>query len=150
MSDPAPKASTYLIDTNLIVRVIVDDPPDQAAAAAALFDEAARTGTRLRLTAAVVAECFYVLTSYYQMQRSEAAEMLTQVVSQPSLAVDGRPALLQALQLAGHRRQKFVDCYLAALAVVDKQGVATQDRCIEKLADMPVLYPPDRQKDAQP
>jgi predicted nucleic-acid-binding protein len=135
------RAGTYLIDTNLIVRVIVGDPPKKAREAGQLFDDAARDGIKLRLIATVVAESFYVLTSYYEMERAEAAEVLTAFVRQPSLVVDDRQVLLRTLELVATKRQKFVDCLLVAQAEVDRQGVATQDAGIDKLADVPVLMP---------
>jgi predicted nucleic-acid-binding protein len=75
------------------------------------------------------------------MERAEAAEVLTAFVRQPSLVVDDRQVLLRTLELVATKRQKFVDCLLVAQAEVDRQGVATQDAGIDKLADVPVLMP---------
>ena len=132
-------ARIFILDTSLVTRVITGSPPATAERARSLLDEAAATGMLLRLPMTVVAEVFFVLTSYYELSKPNAAELLGRFADHPAVVVDQRDLMSSTFALIIKYNQKFVDCLLIAQARQDQQGIATQDKGIIKIADVPIL-----------
>ncbi len=80
----------WWVDTNLVVRLVTGDPPAMAEQAARFFEVNAGKGTPLRLGPLVVAEALYVLTSFYKLSRTRAAEALLMIAGLPGLRVEQR------------------------------------------------------------
>jgi predicted nucleic acid-binding protein len=72
---------TAFLDTNVLIRHLTGDPPEMAArATAALKDE-----EQLLLTDLVLAECIYVLESFYEVERPRVAELMRSAIALPSI-----------------------------------------------------------------
>jgi predicted nucleic acid-binding protein len=65
-----------LIDTNLIVRYLVQDHEKHARAAEKLFDACDRGELILVILPAVLAECVFVLDSFYGRPRADISSAL--------------------------------------------------------------------------
>ena len=142
----ADRPSEYFLDTNLVVRLVTGDPPDMAAAAEATFRRAARREFALHLTALVVGEAVYVLTSFYKLPRGRAAEALSRVIGLPGVRAPEAAALLRALGLfATVPRLHFVDAYVTARAEAGAAGVSSFDAGIRRAGLVPVLDPARQQ-----
>jgi len=86
---PRRKASlTAFLDTNVVVRHLTGDPPELAARAAAAFE----AETELLLVDLVVAECAYVLESFYEVPRVRGVELMRAGIAFPSIRA-GRPSV---------------------------------------------------------
>ncbi len=70
-----------LIDTNLIVRHLVQDHPEHAAKAGKLFEASDQGELTLVILPAVLAECVFVLESFYEHSRPEIAEALKDLIA---------------------------------------------------------------------
>jgi predicted nucleic-acid-binding protein len=70
----------YLLDTNVLLRFLLDDHPELSGAAACLFQEAADEKCLLILTDLGIAEAVWVLTSYYKLERQKVAESLAKLL----------------------------------------------------------------------
>ncbi|MDO8186855.1 PIN domain-containing protein [Conexibacter sp. JD483] len=75
------------LDTNVIVRHLTGDPPEQAARATAVL----ATAERLLLSDLIVAECVYVLQSFYEVGRARIAELMRLHEERPWLSVASTP-----------------------------------------------------------
>lgn len=129
---------TAFLDTNILVRHFTGDPPQQARRATALLASA----TELHLTDVVAAETVYVLESFYEVPPADVAPLLRSVVSFPAITVDDKARLLRALEIYELHTIDFTDCYLAACAEIDGQGlVASFDRDIDKIQTVTRLEP---------
>ena len=60
------------LDTNVLIRHLTGDPPDMAERATAALSSA----EQLLLTDLVLAECVYVLESFYEVERTQVAELM--------------------------------------------------------------------------
>ena len=125
----------YLLDTNVIVRLIVGDELALTAAAQRVFDDAAAGRHALVLLPSVIAETVYVLTSVYRVPRSDVAVDVRRVSKLAGVEVRSAAAVERAFDLfLAHRKLKWVDAYLLALAESENVGVASLDRPLARAA----------------
>jgi predicted nucleic-acid-binding protein len=83
-----------------------------AARATALLAE---PGTLL-LADLVLAECVYLLESFYEVKRDRVAELMRAAIALPSIETIDADLLVRGLALYEVERLDFADAYLVALA----------------------------------
>ena len=127
-----------LVDTNLIVRHLVQDNPRQAKVAGRLFAACDRGELTLVLLPAVVTECVFVLESFYEHVRADIARVMAGLVSSPGIELADLALHLDALDRYGRTKLHFVDCTIAAAAASLGLSVATFDAEFKKLPDVTV------------
>ncbi|MFI5003717.1 MAG: PIN domain-containing protein [Solirubrobacterales bacterium] len=101
------------LETNVLVRHLTGDPPEMAARATAAL---AGGGERLFLADLVLAECVYVLESFYEVGRAQVAALMRAAIALPSVAVIDAGVLLRALEVYEVERLDFAEAYLVANA----------------------------------
>ena len=126
-----------LVDTNLIVRYLVQDHEKHAKAAGKLFDACDRGDVVIVVLPAVLAECVFVLESFYEHPRGDIASALGRLISSPGVEID---AAINLDALDRYRRTKvhFVDCLIAATAATENMPVASFDQDFRKFTDVRV------------
>ncbi|HTE59985.1 MAG TPA: PIN domain-containing protein, partial [Solirubrobacteraceae bacterium] len=110
---PAPDASctrgaptlTAFVDTNVLIRHLTGDPPELAARATA----ALASGEQLLLADLVLAECVYVLESFYEVARAEVAQLMRAAIALPTIQVLHEASLLRALEVYELERIDFAE-----------------------------------------
>ena len=138
---PAP---VYLLDTNVVARLLAGDPPTEVAAARRAIDGAAAGQYALVVLPAVVAEIVYVLGKFYKQPRDEVVDGVRRVLRLPGIVVREAGVVERAFDLhVAHRKLKWVDAYLLALAEHEGVGVASLDRPLGRAAPagVPILDP---------
>jgi len=130
-----------LIDTNLIVRHLVQDHEKHARAAARLFDACDRGDLVIVILPAVLAECVFVLESFYNHSRNDIASALAALISSPGIELADLAAHLDALERYRQTRVHFVDCVIAAAARAEDVPVATLDHDFRRFPDVRVSVP---------
>ena len=127
-----------LVDTNLIVRYLVQDHDKHARAAGKLFDACDRGDVVIVVLPVVLAECVFVLESFYRHPRAAIASALGGLISSPGVEIDEVTLYLDALDR--YQRTKFhvVDCLIAAAAVAKNLPVSTFDQDFRKFSDVRV------------
>lgn len=91
-------------------------------------------GERLLLADLVLAECVYVLESFYEVERERVAELMRAAIALPSIAVLDAPLLLRALEVYELDRLDFAEAYLVASAEATGVGaVMSFDRAIDRV-----------------
>ena len=127
-----------LVDTNLIARYLVQDHDKHARAAAELFQACDRGDLEILLLPVVLAECVFVLESFYVKSRADIASVLELFISSPGVEISDVTVHLDALSRYKATRAHFVDCLIAATAVAKNVAVATFDLDFRKFADVRV------------
>jgi predicted nucleic acid-binding protein len=127
-----------LVDTNLIVRHLVQDHDEHAKAAGRLFEACDRGDLAVVLLPVVLAECVFVLESFYEHSRENIASALGRLIASPGVEINEMPIHLDALDRYRKTKLHFVDCLIAATASAEKIPVATFDRDFRKFADIRV------------
>lgn len=127
-----------LVDTNLIVRYLVQDHEKHAKAAGKLFDACDRGDVVIVVLPVVLAECVFVLESFYEHPRGRISSALGRLISSPGVEIGGATIHLDALERYRNTKVHFVDCLLAATAAAEDTPVATFDQDFRKFADVRV------------
>ncbi len=127
-----------LVDTNLIVRYLVQDHEKHARAAGRLFEACDRGDVVIVVLPAVLAECLFVLESFYEHPRGDIASALGRLISSPCIEIDGAAIHLDALDRYRKTKVHFVDCLIAATAAAENMPVASFDQDFRKFTDVRV------------
>jgi predicted nucleic-acid-binding protein len=111
------------LDTNVIVRFLVEDDPEQAQQARQLVVNALKDSTLLYVPPIVVCEVAWVLRSIYRFKRQAIAAILHRML-RSSFVFGSRKEVIQALQAFEDGRGDFADYLIArtgstALATFD-------------------------------
>lgn len=87
------------IDTNILVRFLINDDPAQADRVYRLFEETERSGERIFISLPVIMETIWVLMTRYECPTSLIYEMLERLILVPYLEFEsaGRIQLLTTL-----------------------------------------------------
>ncbi|MBL8821728.1 MAG: PIN domain-containing protein [Planctomycetia bacterium] len=125
-----------LVDTNVIVRYLVQDHPRHAKVANQLFEACDRQELVLVILPAVLAECVFLLQSFYQCSRRDIAEVLSQLIKTRGVEISELPVNLDALSRYSQSNLHFVDCLIAAHAASNQLPVATFDTDFKKMKDV--------------
>ena len=125
-----------LVDTNLILRYLVQDHEKHAKAAGKLFEACDRGDIEIVVLSAVLAECVFVLESFYQHPRADIAAALSTLISSPGVQIGENAIHLDALDRYRRTKIHFVDCLIAAAAKAGDTPVATFDEGFRKFGDV--------------
>lgn len=88
----------------------------------------------LLLADLVVAECVYVLESFYEVPRARVAELMRAAIALPSIEAIDAKLLLRALAVYEIDRLDFAEAYLVAQAETTGVGeVVSFDRSIDRV-----------------
>ncbi len=127
-----------LIDTNLIVRYLVQDHDKHARAAGRLFDACDRGDVVIVVLSVVLAECVFVLESFYRHPRTDIASALGRLISSPGVEISEATVHLNALNRYKGTKAHFVDSVIAATALAKNVPVSTFDQDFRKFVDVRV------------
>jgi predicted nucleic acid-binding protein len=134
-------AERILVDTNVLLRFFCGEPADQAAKAKRLIARADRGEITLMVTPVVLAETFYTLQSFYQMNSRTIAEKLGLFLNCKGIDADEKESLLGALALCRDKNAHFADAFLAALANQTKMAVASFDKDFDRFPGITRIEP---------
>ncbi len=127
-----------LVDTNLVLRYLVQDHEKHAKAAGKLFDACDRGEVVIVVLPAVLAECVFVLESFYERPRRDIASVLGRLISSPGVEISAAAIHLDALDRYRKTKVHFVDCLIAATAAAENVPVASFDQDFQKFSDVRV------------
>ena len=127
-----------LLGTNLIVRYLVQDHEKHAKAAGKLFDACDRGEVVVVILPVVLAECVFVLESFYGHRRTDIASALQRLISSPGVEISELAVHLGSLERYKRTSAHFVNCLIAATAAAENLPVATFDHDFRKFSDVRV------------
>jgi len=89
---------------------------------------------KLLLTDLVLAECVYVLESFYEVDRERVAELMRAAVALPSIATVDPAMLLRALEVYEVERLDFAEAYLVAQGeTTGVREILSFDRALDRV-----------------
>jgi predicted nucleic-acid-binding protein len=128
------------LDTNVLVRYIVQDDAAQLAAAKRLIGRCVAEGSTLFVPVTVVLELEWVLRSSYGFGKDDVLKTLSSLFSAAELSFESERALEVALQLFRKGSADFADNLHVALATqADEQPLWTFDRSAAKVIGAQLL-----------
>lgn len=116
-----------LLDANVLLRYLLGEPREQAEEARAAIEAGAFT------TMEVFAEVVYVLQKVYGISRGELGEAVLAAAGE--LRFEDYDVLAFALKLYRQHALDFVDCVLAARALVQGEEVFSFDKKLMNLIE---------------
>ena len=113
-----------LIDTNVILRFILNDNTEMAAQAAEVITSGAYTKPE------VIAEVVYVLKGVYSMPKDKIQYIIHGLSD--IIQIENTDCILYAIDLFSRSSLDFVDCLLAAYHSLNGETVFTFDKKLNK------------------
>ncbi|MGI5835439.1 MAG: PIN domain-containing protein [Chloroflexota bacterium] len=102
------------VDSNVVLRYLVNDPPGMAEKASLVFSAVADGKISLIVEEIVIAEVTWVLQSFYRHSPKDISNSLMQLLLQEGIESPRKEFLLRALLIYGETGVKFGDALLAA------------------------------------
>ena len=115
-----------LIDTNVIIRFLVETPetvPAKFSGVFSFFEKVERAELCVQLPELVLFEAFFVLTAHYRVPTSEAAGALDQMVAFRGVFMPDKSLMHACLSILKTKKIDLVDAYI--LAVSNRKSIRT-------------------------
>lgn len=116
-----------LVDTNIIVRVLVNDNKTLALQAKKTLEN-----NKHIVTPVILAETMYVLNSFYQLSRKEL-HVVKDFLSTKYFVLEREEIAVFALEIFYNSNLGFQDCWLVAQSIIEKKEITTQDKQLQKV-----------------
>ncbi|HSW06395.1 PIN domain-containing protein [Aquabacterium sp.] len=128
------------VDTNVLVRLLVNDDVAQAAKARRLFDAQAEQDAAIWIADTVLVETVWTLARAYQRLRADLVLALRALATHATAVLESPQAVQQAIEAFERGPADFADCLLCAkAALAGCDSVATFDRGMKELAGVKLL-----------
>lgn len=122
------------LDTNVLVRYIVQDDQAQLAAARRLIRRSVADGRTLFVPVTVTLELEWVLRASFEYTKDEVMQVLSSLFSAAELSFESDRSLEVALQLYRNGTADFADClHIALAAQAGESPLRTFDRRAAKV-----------------
>ncbi len=128
------------LDTNVLVRYIVQDDRRQAAKATHVIEEECSQTRPGFVATIVIAELVWVLESCYGITKAETVAVLQRILRTKQLVVQDAETAWKAVRLFDSSKADFADCLIERIGAAheceytstfDKHGASTGMRLIE-------------------
>ncbi len=127
-----PPGKVYLIDTNVILRYLMDDHSRFSPKAGAFMEAVSKETKKAKIPVIVIVECIYVLEKFYKAPKKEIIDKLFRILNFKGIVNPDKSAILKSLFIYQDTNADIVDCILAALSTPDIV-VVSFDKDFEKL-----------------
>lgn len=126
---------SVFIDTNAILRFLLNDIPQQKNIVENLLKQAKKGEIKLTVIQIVIFELDFILRKYYHFSKEEVIEKLESIVGTDYLNVESKEVFIPALELYSNSVVSLVDCFLVCKAKNKNAQIFTFDKDLKKLAD---------------
>ena len=104
----------YLIDTNVILRYLLEDHAKFSPKAEAFMTAVSKGTKKADIMDVVIVECIYVMSKFYKIPKDEIVEKLSGILNFSGIVNIGKSNILEALLKYRDLNIDIVDCILAA------------------------------------
>ena len=109
-----------LVDTNVILRYLLNDIPEQADEAATIIESGAFTLPE------IIAEVIYVLIKLYNIPREEIESIILPIFDE--ISIENTDVITTAVSLYSETKFDFVDCIIIARKKLLGEDIFTFDK----------------------
>jgi predicted nucleic-acid-binding protein len=128
------------LDTNLLVRWLVEDDDDQTARVQMLFESARAAQAALFVPSTVMLELEWVLRSRYRFDKAAVLQAFNALLETQELEFQAEAALERSLHLYRQGAAEFADCLHAGLCgAADRTPLLTFDEKASRVPDIELL-----------
>lgn len=101
------------LDTNIVIRYLVQDEPKQSAQANHIIEKAISNKEMLRISQVTLCEIVWVLERCYHITKNELIDVLKQLIKTEQIQIENDNIVRQALQdFEHHSTVDFSDCLI--------------------------------------
>ena len=123
----------YIIDTNIILRFLLQDVVSQFNQAKKIFTEAKNGKVKLIIPQIVIFEINFALKKFYNLEKEEIIEKIGQIISTEHIEIESRELFFMAIELYKRKNISFADCFLISKAEAEGAELFTFDWALKKL-----------------
>jgi predicted nucleic-acid-binding protein len=127
-----PPEKVYLIDTNIILRYLLDDHKHFSSKAKIFLQNVSQGAKKAELPSIVAVECVYVMEKFYEIPKNEIVDKLSRILNLKDVVNPEKAEILEALVKYKDSSADIVDCILAAQSSPTRV-VISFDKDFEKL-----------------
>jgi predicted nucleic-acid-binding protein len=117
----------FLIDTNIIIRILTGEPKELAEEAKQLVQKVANGELVFYVPAMVLAECCWVLQAVYQFSKIDIARVLKEFIQSDGVETE-ESFVLDVLEHYAMHNVDFVDAYLSKKSEIQSLSVITWNK----------------------
>lgn len=114
-----------IVDTNIIIRFLVNDDEVQAEILPRLINE-----SKVIILNEILIECVFVLNKVYKIDRQAVAQGLSDLISNENI-ISNQKLLLQTLSFYENSSLDIVDCLLASHKKLENYEIFTLDKKLD-------------------
>jgi len=128
------------VDTNVLVRYLVQDDPIQGRKAAAFIEAAAAAGNQILIGNIVLCELVWVLDSAYSYAKPEITACIDKLLQTNTFQLEDKDIVRAALEDYRNAKLDFADCLLGRLhKAFGCETTVTFDASLRKLQTFQLL-----------
>lgn len=120
------KMNKLFVDTNVLIRLLVKDDPIKFETIVKLVEKVENNELTLVIPTVVIAECCWLLKSFYKLEKHLITEYLLGVIESENVEVE-EDAVFNALRLYTEKNVDFADALISCKSN-NKIAVLTWDR----------------------
>lgn len=121
------------VDTNAVLRYLVNDIPDQAEKISGYLDRAEKGRLSLEIHPVVVVEAMFQLLHWYSLPKDRACDLLMAFITPEYIHIPDKDAVFEAIRLFKDKDIDFVDLFIWARAKRLGVRVLSFDKHFDKL-----------------
>lgn len=125
-----------IIDTNAILRWLLNDDPKQADQVESLLRQAREGEVELIIPEIIIFELHFALEKYYHFAKVDIFDKLKSLLLVDYLQVESQETLITALTTYQNTNLSFVDCFLIAKTKLKNGKLFTFDKDLKKLTNI--------------
>ncbi len=130
------KNNTGSLDTNILLRLVLNDIPDQMLAIKKLFEQ----NVALHVADIVIFEVVFILDKYYEFSREDICESLQTIIRNRNINCNRRLFEMSLVDYTKNNKLSFVDCTLPQYALLtSSEPLFTFDKELAKSYDSVTL-----------
>lgn len=122
-----------VLDTNAILRLLLNDIPAQVAKVEALLESAKSGFVTILIPEIVIFEIEFILLKIYRLPKAIVVTKINSVISTEFLEVESKNVFSSALAVYKESSNSFVDCFLVCKAKSENAELFTFDKKLKKI-----------------
>ena len=125
--------TSLILDTNSILRFLLNDIPSQADKVEKLLVTAKEDKIEIFIPQIVIFEITFILEKYYHFPKPEITTNLESIINNKYFTIQDREKFILATKLFKNNSLDLVDCFLISFAYITERNLFSFDKDLNKV-----------------